>query len=480
MSAYCLAEGVFRKTLEEKGMLSHLTKGAVVALSGGKDSVLLLSLFAAYAKEHEIPVFALHVHHGIRGAEADGDAEFCRALCERLSVPFFTAYTDVPKIAKERHEGIEETARKERYRLLVAEAKKRGCFAVLTAHSATDQTETVLLHLLRGGGGQGLCGMPFVRPLDDGIHLLRPLLTLTAEEITRALEDGGLSCVYDRTNEDTALRRNYLRKEILPRLSCVTPSPERSVLRMTENLKEDMALLDAMAEDAFLRVRRDGGLYVKELSQLPYAIGYRVFCLFYKEQRPNAPRPERVHVCALFAKLREGGDFSLSFPGGITLCAAGDVLRASDAEKKFVHPVTPVAPGCNLLADGSYLWLLAEDSVKPPAIVYTLATRRILTFATIEGELYVRSREDGDSYVYGGMTHKLKKLFSDKKIPKHLRSRVPVLCDDRGIVWVPAFGERNDGAKCAHPLEALYLAKENIPEGFSESGLATFDKNVMA
>ena len=447
-------------------MLPHLAKGALIALSGGKDSVLLLSLFAAYAEEKGIPVFALHVHHGIRGAEADADAAFCRSLCERLSVPFSIAYTDVPTLAKERREGLEETARKERYRLLLAEAEKRGCLSVLTAHSATDQAETVLLQLLRGGGGQGLCGMPFVRPLSESVRLLRPLLALTAEEISCAISDGGLSCVYDSTNADTALRRNYLRKEILPRLSTVTPSPERAVLRMTQNLKEDMALLDSMAEDALARVRCEGGISALALSDLPYPIGYRVFSLFYKEQKPCAPRPERVHVQALFSKLREGVDFSLSFPGGITLRAVGGVLRTSE-EQEFIHPHTPVTVGCNLLADGSYLWLLEEGSAKPHANVYTLATRRTLAFATIEGGLYVRSRADGDSYAFGGMTHKLKKLFSDKKIPRHLRSRIPVLCDSRGIVWVPAFAERNDGVRCAHPMEALYLAKEDIPEGFS-------------
>jgi tRNA(Ile)-lysidine synthetase-like protein len=121
--------------------------------------------------------------------------------------------------------------------------------------------------------------------------------------------------------------------------------------------------------------------------------------------------------------------------------------------------------GCNRLADGSYLFLLDESTTPPPPIVYTLSIRRDLVSAKIEGELTVRSREAGDAYRYGGMTHKLKKLFSDKKIPQALRSRIPVLCDGRGIVWVPSFGVREDDlTHTERRLTVLYLASDRVTE----------------
>lgn len=467
MSAYLAAEAVFRETIAKEGMLPLLDGGALVALSGGKDSVLLLSLFSSYAKENNIPVFALHVHHGIRGDEADADAAFCEELCQALDVPFLLARTDVPRLAEARHEGIEETARKERYRLLCDAAKAHGVRAVLTAHSATDQVETVLLHLLRGGGGNGLCGMPFVRPLAEELFLLRPLLMLPCDKIEEALASRGLPCVFDSTNLDNTLRRNYVRQELLPRLSHITPSPERAVLRMTQNLREDMAFLDDMALAAYAEVACVGGLKTEALCALAYPIGYRVFRIFYDKHKPTSPRPEQVHVRALFDRLRENGRFTLSFPGGVSLAVSDGVLRFEE-EKGFSHPHTPVQIGCNILADGSYLWLLEESSKSLPQIVYTLAIRRTLASVKMEGELYVRSRAEGDSYFYGGMTHKLKKLFSDRKMPLLARKMLPVLCDERGIVWVPSFGARDDGVKNERPLVALYLAKEKIPEGFSQ------------
>ena len=117
MSAYRFAEDAFLAMIAREDMAPAFSGGALLALSGGKDSVLLLSLFAAYAKENGIPFSAMHLHHGIRGEEADRDAEFCRTLCERMGTSFILLHADIPAISEACGEGIEETARRERYRL---------------------------------------------------------------------------------------------------------------------------------------------------------------------------------------------------------------------------------------------------------------------------------------------------------------------------------------------------------------------------
>ncbi len=467
MSAYAHADLRFRETLKKENMGALLSHGALLALSGGKDSVLLLSLFSRYAEEKGIPFAAFHLHHGIRGEEADGDRDFCKALCARLGVPLFVSCVSVPDIARETGEGLEAVARRERYRLLTQTAKENGFSAVLTAHSATDNLETVLLHLLRGGGGNALCGIPPVRPLSDDIFALRPLLSLTREEITVALADASLPCVFDSTNADTAYHRNYVREEILPRLAPLTPAPERAVSRMTENVRADMAYLDGLARKAFEKIYDGESLAGEALFALPEALRYRVFRLFYEKHAENAPLPEQVHMRALFERMAQKGDFTACFPGGVRIIRRKDALLCGEAAE-FDHPHTAVHIGCNRLADGSLLWLLEESTKPPPQIVYTLSIRRTLASATIEGELYVRSRREGDAYRYGGMTHKLKKLFSDRKIPAHMRSRVPVLCDGRGILWVPFFGVRDDGVKKDGTITALYLAAENVPADLSD------------
>lgn len=467
MSAYAHARTRFLEMLWKENMEEALSGGALLALSGGKDSVLLLSLFSEYAKEKKIPFAAFHLHHGIRGAEADRDKDFCHMLCLRLGVPFFSAFVSVPDIAKRTGEGLEAVARRERYRLLEETAKREGFTAVLTAHSATDNLETVLLHLLRGGGGNALCGIPPVRPLGDALFVLRPLLSLSSEEITAALKERELPFVFDSTNADTAYHRNYLRCEILPRLSPLSPCPERAVTRMTENLREDMALIDRMAKDAFAALFDGETLDAQGYDALPAPLRFRVLRLFHAAHAENAPLPEQVHLHAFFDRLSRTGDFSVSFPGGVRIARVGTRLVWGDPPA-FTHPHTKLKMGINRLADGSLLWLLEESSKPLPQIVYSLSIRSSLASATIEGELYVRSRMEGDAYRFGGMTHKLKKMFSDRKIPTHLRSRVPVLCDGRGILWVPFFGVRDDGVKSKGAVTAVYLAAENVPTDFSD------------
>ena len=468
MSAYAHARECFLAAVARERMSDLLSGGALLALSGGKDSVLLFSLFADYAKEKGIPFSAFHLNHGIRGAEADADERFCASLSQTLGVPFFSARSDIPALAAARGEGIEEAARRERYAVLTAKAKELGYTAVLTAHTATDLAETVLLQALRGGGIRALCGIPPVRELKTGIFVLRPLLALTQEEVLAALSERSLPFVTDSTNADNAYARNYLRAEILPRLSRLTPVPEHALSRLAENLREDAALLDDLAKDAYARLL-DGELLDGEgLLALPASLRFRVLRLFHAEMTKGAPVPERTHVCALFARMEKEGDFSFSLPGGVTLRRTGGRLCFGDAPV-FRHPRTPIRMGCNRLFDGATLWVLDESTTPPPANVYTLSTQKVLAFATIEGELYVRSREEGDAYRYGGITHKLKKVLNDKKISRTARSRLPVLCDDKGILWVPHLEGRDDGTRARHPLTVLYLAGDQCPDALTDA-----------
>lgn len=467
MSAYTYAETALRALIEREQMETHLARGALLALSGGKDSVLLLSLFRAYAEAEGIPFAALHLHHGIRGAEADRDADFCRTLCADLGVPLTLVHRDVPALADASGEGLEAAARRVRYAVLTEQARKAGFSAILTAHTATDHAETVLFQLLRGGGTRALCGIPPVRTAGEGLMLLRPLLSLTQEEVLAALAERGLPYVTDSTNADDAFSRNYLRGEILPRLSRLTPAPERAFLRMTENVREDAALLDGLAEEAYQELCDGESLDAEGFLALPAALRFRVFRRFHAQAYPDAPVPERTHLDALTARLKRAGDFSFSLPGGVSLLRR-DGRLSSSPDTPFAHPDTSLSLGCNRLADGSLLWVLDESTTPPPAIVYTLSTQRVLTSAKIDGGLFVRSRKEGDAYRFGGMTHKVKKMLCDSKLPRHLRDRVPVVCDARGILWVPPFGGRDDGVPATHPLTLVYLTTEHLTPAITD------------
>lgn len=444
MSAFSTAETKFLSYLDKEGIRPHLETGVLLALSGGKDSSLLLSLLLRLRQASPFPLWAFHLNHGIRGEEADEDADFCAALCGRYGVPLVSLSADIPTLAKQAGEGLEEAARRERYRLLQRTAKEKGLGVVLTAHNATDNLETVLMNLVRGGGGNAMCGIPPLRPLSaqgEGTLLARPLLCLSAEEVLDAVTEAGLSYVTDSTNDDTAYRRNLMRREVLPHLRACNAAVERSVLRLTENMREDMTFLDALATDALDNARVPGGARARALLSLPRPLAYRALRLLHAERFPESPLPERVHIDALLCRLAEDGDFSVSFPGDIRAVREGDTLFFCEKETFSLVPQI-LHIGENVLSDGGRLYIMEEGSPPPNKNIYTLSIQAVSASATIEAGLCARSKTDGDAYRTRGMHRKLKKLFSDAGIPPRLRPHFPVVTDEEGILWVPPFGAR--------------------------------------
>lgn len=182
----------------------------IVGLSGGGDSVCLLSVLRCLAPELAFSLAALHVHHGIRGEEADEDAAFCARLCDKWDIPFETACVDVPALAAAHGQSPEEAAREARYGRLEEYRRRLGAQRIAVAHHQEDNAETVLWNLLRGAGLRGLSGM---RPV-NGV-LIRPLLETPKAEILCYLEKEGLAWRQDRTNEEDCYTRNRIRRHIL-------------------------------------------------------------------------------------------------------------------------------------------------------------------------------------------------------------------------------------------------------------------------
>ncbi len=218
----------------QRGMNKDFSNGAIVALSGGADSVFLL-IFASYlSKKHGFPLFAVHVNHGIRGEEAKRDEDFCRDLCSAYSVPLSVFYVNVPEETEKTKESTEQAARRLRYDVFYEVLRQREGAVLLTAHTATDNLETVLFHLARGTGLRGLVGIPPQRG-----RILRPLLTQNAQVIRCALRADGVPYMHDSTNEDTAYTRNRIRKTLLPAFLSVHGEAERSVSRMCRQIAVD-------------------------------------------------------------------------------------------------------------------------------------------------------------------------------------------------------------------------------------------------
>ena len=421
--------------------LAGLPKDAplCVALSGGADSVALLSLLSS-----DPHVSAVHVHHGIRGAEADRDADFCRDLAKTLGVPLTVLSIDAPALAKSRGVGLETAARDGRYEAITAHLKKENIPLLVTAHHADDQLETILQHLLRGSGLAGLCGIPACRPLGDGVLVARPLLTVTRASLRDYLAQVHLSHVEDSTNQEGCCTRNRLRLDVLPVLSELYPAGAEAAARCAELLSEDEAYLDTLAAE-FIEKEGDEPK-LSSLAALPRPVFARVM-------RALLPiSPERVHIEALAAFCQKATSHaSLSLPS-LTVAAENGKLtlvrepvEQADYEIELSQGETPLPE-----IDGLAIVVRnGENCEKRPNNIYKYETQLSFCSAIIDGKLTVRNRRAGDRILSGGLHKAVRRLSGQEHLSLSVRKRMPLLTDSSGLLAVPFTAPRavlRDGA----------------------------------
>lgn len=239
-----------------------------VALSGGADSVSLLRALIESADLLGITVCACHLNHGLRGEESDRDEQFCKSLCENLQIPIYTKRVDVTA-QQNKHEGIENAARRVRYAFF-REIHERAGGVIATAHTASDNAETVLLNLTRGTGLRGLCGIPPRREF-----IIRPMLNVTREDVERYLETLGQDFTTDCTNFSSDYTRNKIRMNVTPRLEEINPAFAQAVARMCEAAREDCEFLEGLAERALAESKSGRGYDAMKIHALPDAVKSR-------------------------------------------------------------------------------------------------------------------------------------------------------------------------------------------------------------
>jgi len=440
-------------TIKNYNMDKKLCGGVLVGFSGGADSVMLLCVLKKYAEENGIKkLCAVHLNHMIRGAEAERDEEFSRDFCTALDVEFVSFKRDIPMEAQRLSKGIEETARIVRYSIfedLLQSRNDISCIAI--AHNATDNLETVIFNMMRGAGTAGLAG---IAPVRD--EIIRPLISTPKPDITSALEEATIPFVVDSTNSETDYKRNYIRAEILPKLRVLSENPEAQAARLSENLRHDNLYIVSEAK-RFLNAFNEKAP-AKKLLQLSLAVFSRVISLMAK--RGGSFGVEHTHIYKIRKLLEEGNSFSVSLPGGVSfICQQGlcDVDKLNDTEP--ISYERKLKKGINYIPEIDAQIVVSDMPIDNfSSKVYKIAIQRAIDFDIIKGELLVREKRDGDSYVYGGMTRKLKKLFNDKSISPEKRPLIPVICDGEGILWVPGFSVRDGGKKNAENKVYISIA----------------------
>ncbi len=414
--------------------------GLLVALSGGADSVVLLHLAHRYAHLFNGRVEALHVHHGIRGDEAERDLQFCKELCAQLGVPFTARRFDIPALAQSEKRGLEETARHYRYLALDEYAREHHLSAIATAHTATDNLETVLLQLTRGSAR--VIG---IQPIRD--NYIRPLLYATRQDILDHLAIWELSHVEDSTNSEDVYNRNLIRHQVLPVLQRVNPKAEEAFLRTAKYSGEDSAYLDELSG----QMENSGNIAM--LNALPNPLKRRAILTHCRKLGFDGL--SSVHLDALLQLIQIGRPHaSLSLPGGKIAIEGGFLVRKETADHTPWEVI--LQKGENPLPDGSMLYLSneCEEELKKYIAskqnIYKLLTKATFCFDIINGALIARSRMPGDRIRSGGIHRKVKKLFCEASLPLEQRNCTPIICKDEEILWIPAISIRCDESDLTH------------------------------
>ena len=435
------------------GLDKFIRSGVLVGLSGGADSVMLLCFLKEYGKRNgDFPILAVHINHMIRGSEADSDEKFSRNLCQELGVDFESYKIDVPHLTTTSGKSLEEAARDARYSKFSEIIQSRNDISTIAvAHNADDNLETVLLNIFRGAGTRGAAGIPVVRD-----NIFRPLIRTKKSDIISALRACDIPFVTDSTNMGTEYKRNKIRHLVIPSLYGICDDPVAMATRFSMNLRNDDDFINEAAED-FLSLHRD--VSREALLSLHRAVLARVII---KMAKSNGVDVSAVVVDSVIALLQKD-NFSYSLSGGARfVCERGKCFVLAESDDKYNYRFE-LSNGKNVLEGYDSDFFVSSDKIQQSSLnVYKISIQADLSSAIIIGSLYIRPRTDGDTIYYGGITRKLKKLFTDAKIPQSLKKSIPILCDDRGVVWVPGFGVRDDGGdNGSGPYVALAIGKED-------------------
>ena len=418
----------------------------VVAVSGGPDSTALLHALAALCTEWDVRLVGAHLHHGFRGDEATGDAEYVEALCRRLTVPFYGERTDVPALRRRRHLSAQVAAREVRHAFLRRIANEVGASRIALGHTRDDRIETVLLNILRGAGLDGLAGPAASEP-----PLIRPLLEVSRAETAAYCAMHALSPRQDSSNANTDYRRNRVRAELLPHLAsyynqCVSDS----LLRLSDLAAADSALLNELASEAIKTVTLAASdsewvLAAAELGSLPLAMQRRVLRLAVAavrgEMRDVGMEPTERILNALACERDETALLPFGPTASVEISKVGPTVRirrlAPSSQRLPWQCVIDIPGDIEVPQAALFVEAIRTNSlITAPSEALTAQNRLIYRAQEIVLPLTMRSWQPGDRMRPRGLggTKKLQDLFTDRKISGEERLRFPVLVDASGRI----------------------------------------------
>ena len=403
--------------MEQWNMLPKPGGTVLVAVSGGRDSMCLLHYLHELGKEKRFSVACGHLNHAMR-PEADSDEDFVRRFCESRDIPFYAETVPVYEMAGKWNLTVEEAGRRARYEFLERTADAIGAEKIATALHLNDRAETVLLHLLRGTGPEGLGGIPPVRG-----RYIRPLLCTSREELERYNAYHGIGHVEDSTNEDVGYARNRLRLCIWPELEKLHPGARENIVRCADIARAESEYLDLLAAQ---HLPPEGTtLSCKALRDQPEVLHRRMVRLLLDRLPAGKKDVGARHIESLLRLSETGGMMYL--PAGMTAVCRDDMLHLE---------MQASAPDGMPLTVGENHWggcVIAVSCEPSGGTALNVDEVRRLSVRTWHSEDRLQLPGSRGS-------RSLKRLFIDRGLAPESRSAIPVICVDGRAAYVPGVG----------------------------------------
>lgn len=447
-----------------------LTNGdcLLVAVSGGPDSMALLHLLKTVQSKWNLKLMAVHLNHQFRGEEADQDQLYVEAMCKDWNITCITKKMDVALYAKENKLSKQVAARECRYQFFEELAKEYNYYKVAVAHHADDQLETVMMRFIRGAGLQGLSGMPMQRETDN-YTIIRPLLTVTKEQIEAYCKDHHIQPRLDRSNESDDYTRNYIRHHLVPPIVQLNPNIHQIVTEMTETFRLENEYIEEQSKryaQQVIRSKTEDSITIDLSSflEVPLPLQRRLILLLLSYLPISRTSWSKIHIdYILSVTTQKKGQKRIHLPDNILLWKEYDQIMITNRQIEREEKVTtgyvqnlPMEGECFLTKPHIKVKItkLANQRFSSPQKMHVhKAEYKQPLRATFDADLLcfplqIRNRLPGDKIQPLGMDghKKVKDIFIDEKIPVSLRHEWPILTDQESIIWIPGL-KRTERAK---------------------------------
>lgn len=427
------------KTIEKYGMLKD-GDGVVVGVSGGPDSLTLLHFLNSIKDRYALKIFCAHINHCLRGVESDQEEEYVKNICREWDIQFFSKRIDIKEIAKNSKVSEESAGRIERYAYFEEVLKVACANKIAVAHNANDNTETILMRILRGTGLDGLCGIKPVRG-----NIIRPLIETTRDEIMCYCNNNGLSPKIDSSNSDTKYTRNKIRLELLPYLGDnFNPNIIETINRMSNIIALDVEFLsyhtEKICDDLILHQNKEYiSIDLDKINKQSQNLISRILRNIIYRLKGDLIEIEHTNIediLSFINNAKTGSQFDL--PNGLKLKKSYNELgfykRIKETGFQKYNYILKI-PGETLITEtGSMFETYLADEIDTKTDKYTQA----FDYEKINSKVHIRTRQDGDIINPKGMkgSKKLKDYFIDKKVPKEKRDEIPLVTVDSEVIWI--------------------------------------------